>query len=201
MLTLIDLNQLAAMPWKNGGGVTRELAAYPVGSGLNDFIWRISIADVAQSAAFSTFTGIDRIITLLNGDGMRLEFADGRRHNLTTAFSPFHFRGEDPLHADLFASPSSDFNLMLRREAVTGSVKVWREPSSLISDNVVALVCGEGQWRVTFGNGAQYELGAQHALTGACPPGEIIILPIQPGSVLLTVRAAPAYQSGIQHDN
>ncbi|WP_344323995.1 HutD family protein, partial [Kitasatospora putterlickiae] len=42
-----------ATAWRNGGGVTREVAGHPVGSGLDDFRWRVSLADVASAGPFS----------------------------------------------------------------------------------------------------------------------------------------------------
>src|SRR5471032_2321477 len=67
---------LHATPWKNGGGVTRELAAFPPHSNFADFIWRVSVADVHADGAFSTFPGIDRQIALLEGAGLTLRFDD-----------------------------------------------------------------------------------------------------------------------------
>jgi hypothetical protein len=44
------------VPWKNGGGVTREVAAcYPQGGDGQDFLWRVSIATVAGNGPFSHF--------------------------------------------------------------------------------------------------------------------------------------------------
>ncbi len=65
---------LQPTPWKNGGGVTRELAAFPPHSNFADFIWRVSVADVHADGAFSAFPGIDRQIALLEGAGMTLQF-------------------------------------------------------------------------------------------------------------------------------
>ncbi|MBN7823193.1 HutD family protein, partial [Bowmanella yangjiangensis] len=56
--TLLDPSSAIAMPWKNGGGSTLELAICPVGASLDDFDWRISSASVASSGAFSRFPGI-----------------------------------------------------------------------------------------------------------------------------------------------
>jgi environmental stress-induced protein Ves len=50
--TLLRGVDLVAAPWKNGGGVTREVAAFPAGAGLDAFVWRVSIADVAQAGPF-----------------------------------------------------------------------------------------------------------------------------------------------------
>ena len=50
-------------PWRNGGGVTRELASSP--EGVDDFDWRVSIAEVTASGDFSRFPGVDRTIVRL----------------------------------------------------------------------------------------------------------------------------------------
>ena len=42
------------MPWKNGLGSTLEVARSH-GEGLDDFDWRISIADVKNEGSFSYF--------------------------------------------------------------------------------------------------------------------------------------------------
>jgi len=55
-----------AMAWKNGQGMTREIAREP---GDGDFLWRLSIAEVAASGDFSLFPGYDRTITLIEGAG------------------------------------------------------------------------------------------------------------------------------------
>lgn len=62
----------AAAVWKNGGGVTREIAVFPEGAGMDDFVWRASLAEVAADGPFSAFPGIDRTITLAEGAGMDL---------------------------------------------------------------------------------------------------------------------------------
>jgi environmental stress-induced protein Ves len=61
------------VPWRNGGGVTREVArcAAPAAS-PREFLWRISIASVALAGPFSRFDGFERLITVIEGAGMRL---------------------------------------------------------------------------------------------------------------------------------
>lgn len=49
-----------ALPWKNGGGVTREVVAHPPGSDLGHFDWRVSIAEIHNAGPFSRFPGIER---------------------------------------------------------------------------------------------------------------------------------------------
>ena len=56
-----------ATRWKNGLGVTREIAAYPPGSDLDSFGWRVSMASVDTGGPFSSFPGVDRQLAVLEG--------------------------------------------------------------------------------------------------------------------------------------
>jgi uncharacterized protein len=53
--------------WRNGGGITFEVVSFPAGSGLDDFLWRISMAEVTQSGAFSVFPNVDRTLAIIEG--------------------------------------------------------------------------------------------------------------------------------------
>jgi len=54
-------------PWRNGGGITREIAARPPGATLEAFDWRISMAEVREPGPFSSFPDVDRVLTFLQG--------------------------------------------------------------------------------------------------------------------------------------
>lgn len=158
--TLIRGADLVASPWKNGGGVTREVAAVPPGAGLDAFVWRVSIADVAQAGPFSGFAGIDRTLVLLSGAGMLLEEtqeAGGTQvHALTQALDVARFAGEAAIDARLADGATRDFNLMVRRGAATATLEIWRgegdaQPRELSAD-VVLLFCAAGSMEVTLGN-------------------------------------------------
>jgi environmental stress-induced protein Ves len=84
-MSLLGVSSLHAVPWKNGLGTTRELAIYPSGADTESFLWRISIADVTDAAPFSSFPGVDRSITLLEGAGFIMTLDGAREHALTTA--------------------------------------------------------------------------------------------------------------------
>ncbi|MDR3480253.1 MAG: HutD family protein [Burkholderiaceae bacterium] len=146
----IAYQDLIATPWKNGAGVTRELVCYPAGATLDDFLWRVSIAEVGQSGPFSRYDGVDRVIALLDGDGMRLQFAQGRHHDLSEKLAPFAFRGEDSVHARLIGTSSRDFNLMLRRGAAQGTLEVHRASSTIArNQSTLLLFCATGSWQVS----------------------------------------------------
>ena len=139
------------MAWKNGGGSTRTVAVSPEGAGFDDFVWRVSIAEVEQSGGFSLFPGIDRTILLLDGAGMVLDGSDGVSHALTTAFEPYAFRGEDVIDARLVDGASRDFNVMVRRGRVSGrgSIMGSRRRNAVVGRGVA--LCARGDFEVMSG--------------------------------------------------
>ncbi|MFD7989637.1 HutD family protein [Kitasatospora indigofera] len=112
-----------ATAWLNGGGVTREVAGAPEGSGLADFDWRVSLADVGQGGPFSVFPGVDRVITLVDGAGMALAVA-GTEHVLAQPYQPFAFPGDADTGCRLLGGPVVDFNVMTRRGRATAEVAI-----------------------------------------------------------------------------
>ncbi|PWC46582.1 HutD family protein [Azospirillum sp. TSA6c] len=121
-ITRLSLADHRRVPWKNGGGVTTELAVEPSDDGRPDgrFVWRVSIADVVEPGPFSAFPGYDRLIAVVEGDGMRLS-VDGappvERRRLDPAFA---FPGEAAVWCEPTAGPIRDVNLMLDRASATG---------------------------------------------------------------------------------
>ncbi|WP_161973714.1 HutD family protein [Hwanghaeella grinnelliae] len=102
------------MPWKNGGGSTREIWKVEDADGI---LWRASIATIHQSGPFSLFSGCDRIITLIDGPPVTLDFEDGETLTLET-FAPRSFSCDRPVSAAI-AGTSHDLNLIWRRDAVS----------------------------------------------------------------------------------
>ena len=149
-----NLGQVVATPWKNGGGATRELACWPPGADMEHFEWRVSVATIAQSGPFSRFAGVDRVITLLSGDGVHLRQASaGIDHSLDAALQPFAFAGDDGMDCELLGSTSTDFNLMLRRGSWQGSVEVLKHTTELPQRNAGLLLVVQGRWTVAPLNG------------------------------------------------
>ena len=111
------------MPWKNGGGTTTEIAVSPEGAGLDGFDWRVSMARVEAGGPFSSFAGIDRTLSVLEGEGVVLEIAGRAPKELTSASAPFSFPADVPTGASLVAGPITDLNVMTRRTRMTHSVE------------------------------------------------------------------------------
>ncbi|MFD9358395.1 HutD family protein [Streptomyces sp. NPDC060031] len=114
-----------AAGWKNGGGVTREIAAWPEGAGMDDFAWRVSLADVTADGPFSAFPGVDRTLTLAEGAGMDLAI-EGVRRLVDRRYTPQRFPGDRKTDCRLLDGPVVNFNVMYRRDSVTADNAVVR---------------------------------------------------------------------------
>ncbi|TGT22998.1 HutD family protein, partial [Mesorhizobium sp. M4B.F.Ca.ET.172.01.1.1] len=116
------------LPWKHGRGTTSEIAVLPDGAGLADSDWRVSMARVETSGPFSSFAGIDRTLSVLEGEGIVLDIAGQPPARLTKASAPLAFPGDVPTGATLIGGPITDLNVMTRRDRMTH--KVERRPLS-----------------------------------------------------------------------
>ncbi|GLU32461.1 HutD family protein [Trinickia caryophylli] len=157
---------LAAAPWKNGGGVTREVAVHPPGAGFDNFVWRVSVADVERSGPFSRFAGVDRTLVLLAGAGMQIADARGMAQtSLTAPFAFVQFPGELAIDAALVDGPTRDLNIMLRRGLATSAVELWHGPGEHRLDaDTVLVFCAEGPIELTDGEGAFVRLDTMDTL-------------------------------------
>lgn len=131
------------MPWLNGGGSTLQVASSPEGAGLEDFDWRVSFARVERNGPFSTFPGTDRVITLVDGPGLRLTVSpEGTGEYAVTLgrHEPFAFAGDDVVSSEV-SGPTVNLNLMTRRGRRVGQVRTVR----LDQDGLVVRAGGQDE--------------------------------------------------------
>ena len=191
----LDLATARAMPWKNGGGETLELAIAPPGAGLEDFQWRISSARVAMAGPFSAFVGIDRSLALLSGAGLRLQGGDGRIENLHAGAAVASFAGEEAISATLSDGPVTDLNLMTRRGA-------WRQRLAPLSLHGRQEVENDAELMLLWcqnsaGIDCQLPDGERHVLKG----GQGLLLERMPGALVLqAAQPALLYLGWLQHE-
>ena len=173
-----------AMPWKNGMGRMRELAIYPVEATMDDFHWRVSVAEVDSAAPFSSFAGIDRYIALLSGDGFTMTLDERDRHTLTVPFEPYAFSGESTVNVALRSGATRDFNLMLRRTAVAGELERWHNVDiQELAPDVQLIYCARGAMECPEGPLVEGDVW-QPAQAGDT-------LRLDSGAVALAVRVRP----------
>jgi hypothetical protein len=130
-----------AVPWKNGGGTTNEVAVFPQGAGFDDFGWRISIADISRGGPFSQFPGIDRTLAMLKGR-VSLSIAGRDAVALSADAPPVAFSGDVSTSAELIDGAATDLNVMTRRGAFGAGMtrRSCAEPVTTASDAVATFL-------------------------------------------------------------
>lgn len=185
---LFDSRELPSTPWKNGGGLTREIVCWPPGSTMHDFQWRLSIAEIAADGPFSAFEGIDRVITLLEGDSVHLYSADGQiNHRLQHALQPFAFSGDTALQCELLGGACQDFNVMVRRSFGHAHVQALQQSCSLPAHG--AVLVRHGQWQLHRSDGSHCTLDAsgQDGAFWSDMPNGSYIEPLTSNGLLLAI--------------
>jgi environmental stress-induced protein Ves len=111
-LRLLDASALRTQAWANGAGTTTLIASEPDD---DQWQWRLSIAEIAQEAPFSSFPATRRVFVPLDAP-IQLRFDDTRTTSLLR-LAVTRFDGADAPYALLPEGPTRAFNLMLRGTA------------------------------------------------------------------------------------
>ncbi|MEU7074600.1 HutD family protein [Streptomyces narbonensis] len=184
-----DVETLTAGQWLNGGGTTRQIASRPAGDG--DFSWRASIADIERDGPFSAFPGVDRTLTLLAGDGVRLTCPGVFDRLLERAGEPFAFSGDLALDAELPGGSCRVLNIMVRRGRTTARVeRVTGRVAPPAGRSGVVYVLG-GRWQAgTDGPVLAPGRGVWWDEDALAPGGAVV--PLSPDASALWADIAPA---------
>ena len=160
-LRLIPANEYRRERWRNGLGWTRVIftqvhlqePAHPSADiqkesrADSDWDWRLSIAEIETDCTFSAFPGCDRVLVLLSGNGMRLEFGDGAAESVEPPHGRVAFAGERAVQCRLIDGPTTDFNAIVRRDRcamqvyhrpLVGSMVFFAEPGVLWAVHLIA---------------------------------------------------------------
>ncbi|SFJ44316.1 hypothetical protein SAMN05216304_10832 [Bosea sp. OK403] len=105
-------------PWKNGGGVTIDIAdAYREGAAPGSWegmIWRFGRTSIVAPGPFSDLTGYERLQLVIAGSGLVLETPAGEI-DLRSPSKPVRYDGGTPIVSRLENGPVEVVNLIADR--------------------------------------------------------------------------------------
>ena len=169
---VIHAASVAPQPWRNGGGMTRELWVWPPGSSAQDWRVRITLAEVAQDGPFSAFPGVLRRFAVVDGCGLSLQWAaDGPWQDLEPGHAPVAFDGGLAPDCRLLESgehhqrKSTDLNLMTRHLSSSMQAIQLGQAKRMAGPQRGFFAAQAGRW---WHDGQPAETIAAHTLVWQC---------------------------------
>ena len=128
-LEVLRTDAYRAMPWRNGKGMTLEIARDPAAG--ESFRWRLSLADIAQDGPFSAYPGYRRALVLVHGEDLRLSFRRHGAQRLSPARRGARFEGEWHTECAIPHGPCTDLSLIVHKGSADSPACIVRAPSVL----------------------------------------------------------------------
>jgi environmental stress-induced protein Ves len=139
--------------WLNGLGLSWDIVAAPHDAGAQDFEWRMALARIDSSVAFSHYPNVDRVFMLIEGKGLDLVFNDHRILKVDKRFVPHEFPGDVKTACVVNNGPCRALNLFIRREAWKTSVRVLsaKDDLNIVSQQVSLVFTLQGSFKLAAG--------------------------------------------------
>jgi environmental stress-induced protein Ves len=164
MITIIPPSHFKTIPWKNGLGETTELAINEKGS-LDSFDWRLSIASVVNDGLFSDFSGYQRQLILIEGNGINLQHDNEKIDQLDQLLKIANFDGGCKTIGTLHSGKIKDFNVMTNQQTYTAIVKtVTKSQSFNITTKNICFVYSHNNNFLYHDNNQQKTISNHHLL-------------------------------------
>ncbi|MFF2316126.1 HutD family protein [Arthrobacter sp. NPDC058097] len=177
-MQIIRFADLKPQPWSNGGGVTRELASHSGGTSAGTaaaedgaWDWRVSIADVTSAGEYSAFPGMERVLTVIEGELLLLA-VNGTEHPLEK-YRPFRFPGGAASSSALPTGDVRNLNVIAREgafKAYTSIIELSKKRAHPVFAGQLGILL-QGQATVSTGNAGSPGNGGPDAGSGAAPDG------------------------------
>ncbi len=134
--------------------MTTDICLLPPGASHEEFQFRVSLSDIDRVAPFSAFPGVDRFITMIQGNGVELEFE--RESILLSINQTYHFdSGLCPVGSPIDGN-AQVLNVMFRRNAGTmNDCHVTSGIEELDLNGKRFLFVISGVWNVTINDESQ----------------------------------------------
>jgi environmental stress-induced protein Ves len=175
LITPLDPARYQRTPWKNGGGITVDIA-------FDGDVWRFSRTPITAAGPFSDYTGFDRLQVLVAGRGLVLQTPAGEI-DVRQPFRPVRFAGETPIASRLESGPVEVVNLLGDRSQVRLDLAVLEAGQTQdLGPGLHVAYCPGGRARLLIDDQA-YDLEADGGLriekdkerTVACVAGRIVL--------------------------
>ena len=192
-MEIIRYAELKAHPWRNGGGVTRELASHSAAAPAQDapgagWDWRVSIADVSKAGDFSAYPGMDRVLTVVEGELLLLS-VDGAEHPLEK-YRPFRFSGDAAASGALPTGDIRDLNVITRTgvfKGYTSIIELSKKRAHPVFEGQLGILL-QGQAAVAPGTAEPVRPTSNRP---TAPPARLEPLPSRRRSPAMTPSSAP----------
>ena len=176
-MTLRRARNLVATPWRNGRGVTRDIATVSARDGA--LLWQASLAELTEDCDFSDYAGFDRVFTPVAGDAVALSH-DGGPFVPCPLLTPHAFDGGARTQCQIGGQAGRAFNVVTAQGRHKADVQVLRLAAQEPVPHGAVLHCWSG-W-----------LDARDGVAG---PGDSLLdataIAAEP-SVVILVRIGPA---------
>jgi uncharacterized protein len=125
--------------WRNGRGISWDIASdQPFGA--DQFGWRFAVAAIARSGPFSHYQAVDRVFTLIEGDGVDLRFEGDKHLSVQHCFVPHVFACDITTDCTLRGSVSRALNLFTARNRFVAEVSVINVNGTTILSEATSLL-------------------------------------------------------------
>ena len=159
-VTPLDPARYRRLPWKNGGGVSVDIAWDHETDGRT---WRFGRTPIAAPGPFSDYAGNDRLQVLVAGRGLVLRTPEGEI-DVRQPFRPVRFAGETRIVSHLEDGPVEVVNLIGERARVRLDLAVLRAGDRRPPGTGRTIVyCADGPAAVRL-DGTAYDLPADGGL-------------------------------------
>ena len=190
-MIVVRETEYVTVPWKNGGGLTREILKVPADTAVFD--WRLSLATIERAGPFSTFDGYERTLVLVRGAGVELDFGPHGQATLRTPGQMAAFDGAWATSCTLIEGSSTDLNLIVARERAQAQARLVRVTTAeLIRASgweETLICCIRGSARIENASGSVATLDPVDVARCSPEDGVVTCAPQDSGPALLFVGA------------
>ena len=146
LMKLIRKSELTEGTWRNGKGLRWDIAAEPPGTEHSGhFGWLFGVARIDADVPFSSFPDVERIFTLIEGNGLDLQFEGHPSLAVHDPFVPHPHPCNAPTFCHLRDGPCLTLNLFTRRGHWAARADVHSGRAEIVHPGAILLFALQGE--------------------------------------------------------